>query len=212
MDELHDATILVLAPHTDDGELGAGASIAKWAEAGNDVNYLAFSACETIQPADRPSDVLRGECAAATSELGIPRSNLEILDFEVRNFARDRQDVLDTMVRVNRQMRPDVVLVPSIADTHQDHAVVATEARRAFKTTRMLGYEVPWNNFQFDTTAFVVTDEAHVATKCRSLAHFRSQEGRPYMTEEYLWSQSRFRGVQAGSSYAEAFQIIRWFL
>ncbi len=89
------ATILVLAPHTDDGELGAGGSMAPWAAEGNDVRYVAFSACETIQPPDRDPQILRTECAAATATLGIPRENLSILDFEVRHFARDRQAVLD---------------------------------------------------------------------------------------------------------------------
>ena len=36
--------VLVLAPHTDDGELGAGATIAKLIEHGADVRYVAFSA------------------------------------------------------------------------------------------------------------------------------------------------------------------------
>ena len=40
-------TILVLAPHTDDGELGAGGSIARWADEGHDIHYVAFSACQT---------------------------------------------------------------------------------------------------------------------------------------------------------------------
>lgn len=206
------ATVLVLAPHTDDGELGAGGSISKWATAGNDVHYVAFSACETIQPQHLPRDVLRHECAAATATLGVPASNLEILDFEVRHFARDRQAVLDTMVSLNESLKPDFVLVPSIADTHQDHYVVASEARRAFKRTRMLGYEVPWNNYQFEVTAFVALDQSHVERKWEALRHFTSQAGRPYMSDDYVRSQVTFRGVQAGMQYAEAFQVLRWYL
>ena len=40
--------ILILAPHTDDGELGCGATISKLIETSNDVYYVAFSACECI--------------------------------------------------------------------------------------------------------------------------------------------------------------------
>ncbi len=154
---LMDATILVLAPHTDDGELGVGGSVAKWVQDGNDVHYLAFSACETIQPQDQP-DRLRGECASATRALGIAADHLRILDFEVRHFARERQRVLDVMVAINAELRPDFVVMPSLDDTHQDHSVVAQEARRAFKRTRLLGYEAPWNNFSFDLTAFCALD------------------------------------------------------
>ena len=37
--------VLILAPHTDDGELGCGATISKLIENNNDVYYVAFSAC-----------------------------------------------------------------------------------------------------------------------------------------------------------------------
>ena len=35
--------VLVLAPHTDDGELGAGGFISKLVEQGAEVTYVAFS-------------------------------------------------------------------------------------------------------------------------------------------------------------------------
>ncbi len=206
------AVILVLAPHTDDGELGVGGSIARWTAEGNDVHYVGFSACETIRPPDQEPMVLRRECAAATWALGIPQENLRILDFEVRHFARDRQAILDAMVHLNGSLRPDLVLLPSLDDTHQDHEIVASEARRAFKRTRLLGYEVPWNNFRFDVTSFVRLESEHCEQKWEALQHFATQSGRPYMTREYVQSQARFRGVQAGCEFAEAFQVLRWYL
>lgn len=209
--EITDATILVLAPHTDDGELGAGASISKWCRSGNSVHYVAFSACETIQKVP-PFDILRQECARSTEALGVSPSNLQILGFEVRNFSRDRQAVLDHMVEINQSIRPDLVLTPSSDDTHQDHAVVSDEARRAFKRTRILGYEAPWNNFKFESTAFVSVARSDVTRKVQALAEYRTQLGRPYMSVEYQEAQLRFRGVQAGVPYAEAFQVVRWFL
>ncbi len=205
------ATILVLAPHTDDGELGAGASIARWAREGNDVHYVAFSACETIQPVE-PRDLLRGECRRATKQLGLETDKVRILDLEVRHFQRDRQHVLDAMVDLNSSVRPDLVLVPSSDDTHQDHFVVSDEARRAFKRTRLLGYEAPWNNFRFETTAFMPVGRGDLEAKVAALAEFTSQSDRPYMSREYQEAQVRFRGVQAGVEFAEAYQVLRWYL
>jgi LmbE family N-acetylglucosaminyl deacetylase len=201
----------VLAPHTDDGELGAGASISRWQREGNEVHYVAFSACETTQTVE-PRDVLREECSRATTTLGIDQRRLEILDFEVRHFLRDRQRVLDAMVTLAERIKPDIVLAPSVDDTHQDHVVVADEARRAFKRTRMLGYEVPWNNFRFETTAFVGVAGHDLRTKQAALQEFRSQDHRPYMSAAYVEAQLRFRGVQAGLEFAEAFQVLRWYL
>ncbi|MDY7036483.1 MAG: hypothetical protein SV375_10045 [Thermodesulfobacteriota bacterium] len=42
--------ILVLAPHTDDGEFGCGGSIAKFIEQRAEVYYAAFSLCEESIP------------------------------------------------------------------------------------------------------------------------------------------------------------------
>ena len=42
--------VLVLSPHTDDGELGAGGTIARFLDEGKDVYYIAFSGCETSVP------------------------------------------------------------------------------------------------------------------------------------------------------------------
>lgn len=203
--------ILVLAPHTDDGELGAGASMSRWIREGNEVHYVAFSACETTQSLE-PRDLLRYECLNATKRLGLESSQVRVLDFEVREFARERQRVLDVMVELSQELEPDLVLVPSLHDTHQDHFVVADESRRAFKRTRMLGYEAPWNNFQFDTTAFASFEEVDLAAKTAALAEFESQAHRPYMNPQYIESASRFRGVQAGVEFAEAFQVLRWYL
>lgn len=78
--------ILVLAPHTDDGEFGCGGSIARFIEEKKEVFYVAFSAAEKSVPANFPKDILRKEVKEATAELGIKKSNLMLFKYEVRNF------------------------------------------------------------------------------------------------------------------------------
>jgi len=46
--------ILVLAPHTDDGEFGCGGSIAKFTMDGKNVFYAAFSTAEKSVPDHLP--------------------------------------------------------------------------------------------------------------------------------------------------------------
>jgi len=53
--------ILVLAPHTDDGEFGCGGSIARFIEEKKEVFYVAFSAVEELVPPNFPRDILRKE-------------------------------------------------------------------------------------------------------------------------------------------------------
>jgi LmbE family N-acetylglucosaminyl deacetylase len=204
------ARALVLAPHTDDGEFGCGGTIARLVEEGRTVTYVAFSAAEKSVPKEFPDDVLRTEVKAATARLGIPETGLQIGRFEVRDFPRQRQEILDWMIRLRDEIAPDVVFLPSAHDIHQDHAQIHAEGLRAFKGTTMLGYEVPWNNLVFETTCFVQLEERHVAKKVEALGCYRSQAHRPYASEESVRAQARMRGTQAGCRHAETFQVIRW--
>jgi len=201
---------LVLAPHTDDGEFGCGGTIARLVEERREVHYVAFSAAEDSVPKGFRRDVLRGEVREATKVLGIPAKRLHTMKFQVRKFPEHRQELLDEMIRLRDELRPDVVFLPSKHDVHQDHATVHDEGLRAFKGTTMLGYEVPWNNLVFETTAFIRLDERHVARKVAALAKYRSQRGRPYANKETVRAQARLRGTQAGCRLAETFQVIRF--
>ena len=116
------------------------------------------------------------------------------------------------LARLRADVRPELVLVPSVHDIHQDHGTIANEAIRAFKNVSMLGYEMPWNNLSFETTSFVLLDEADVARKIEALSCYESQRNRPYASADFLRSLARTRGTQIGTTYAEAFQVIRWVI
>ena len=130
----------------------------------------------------------------------------------MREFGRDRQQILQAMVELNREPAPGLVLLPSPEDLHQDHAVIGTEGLRAFKRTCVLAYEIAWNNLAFRTSSFVAVAERHLQAKVDALACYRSQAGRPYAAEDFLRAQLRFHGVQAGHAYAETFDVLRWQL
>ena len=68
-------TVFVLAPHTDDGELGAGGVISKLIDAGANVYYFAFSTAGESVPKGCPKDSLKTEVVEATGLLGIPEEN-----------------------------------------------------------------------------------------------------------------------------------------
>jgi len=201
--------VLVLAPHTDDGEFGCGGLIARMIEEGCDVYYAAFSLAEESVPEGLPKDILLTEVTKATEVLNIPSQNLLIYRYPVRKFSYHRQEILDDLVALNRSLAPDLVLMPSVYDLHQDHHVVAMEGLRAFKFTTILGYEMPWNNISFKTTCFVHLEERHVAKKIEALKCYRSQIGRKYSSELYIEGLARTRGVQVGTEYGEAFNIMR---
>jgi len=204
--------VLVLAPHTDDAEFACGGTISRFIESGVRVHCVAFSAAEESVPAGLPKDVLRAEMVKAMAVLGVGESSLEILTYPVRHFPQHRQSILEDLVRLARSRNPDLVLLPSTHDTHQDHKVISEEGFRAFKRTTILGYEVPWNNLTFVTNCFVSLEPRHAEKKLAALKCYYSQLGRDYIDEDFIRSLLRTRGGQMGGRYAEAFEVVRWLV
>lgn len=203
--------VLVLAPHTDDGELGAGGTIARLIECGANVSYAAFSTAEdSLQPGLAPDTLVR-EVKAATACLDIHPENLYIFGHKVRELEYARQRVLDEMISL-RKNKYDLVLLPTLNDIHQDHEVIAKEGLRAFKQTTILGYELIWNNLSFQSSCFIRLARRHLEKKCLALKAYTSQQDKPYMTEDFIMSLSRARGVQIGAEYAESFEVLRWVM
>ena len=201
--------VLVLAPHTDDGEFGCGGTMARLVEAGVDVRYVAFSIATRSLPEGFPPDTLAREVREATAELGIPAGNLTVHDFDVRTFPDRRQEILELLVAIWEDWRPDAVFQPSLHDVHQDHQTVAQEGLRAFKRTTVLGYEIPWNNFDFAYQAYIALEERHVERKVAALARYASQQHRRYSDPEYASSLARIHGINVNREYAEVFHVYR---
>lgn len=204
--------VLVLAPHTDDGEFGCGGTIAKLILDGHDVYYAAFSACQQSVLPQFPSDILITEVKAATKVLGISPENLILFDYDVRTFGYRRQEILDDMIKIRQEIQPDLIFMPEINDVHQDHKTIAEEALRAYKFNSILSYELPWNNFSFHTSSFVHLQEEHIQIKVKALKEYQSQAHRPYSDENFIRSLAHTRGVQIGTNYAEAFNVVRWLI
>ncbi len=207
---MENSRVLVLAPHTDDGEFGCGGSLAKLIESGNTVYYAAFSSCEKSLPPDAPKDTLKRELLEATKVLGVAKENVIMYDYPVREFPHYRQEILDDMVKLEREIKPSLVFMPSINDIHQDHMTVANECLRAFKKNSILGYELQWNNFLFHNQVFFSLEERHVKIKIAATKCYNSQNGRVYMEEDYIQGVMRSHGVQIGTRFAEVFEAARW--
>lgn len=209
---LKNKTILILAPHTDDGELGCGATIAKAIEQGANVYYAAFSTAEESVPEGFPKNQLELEVREATHQLGIPDQNLFIFKFEVRKLNYVRQEILEKLIQIRTEIKPDLVFLPSSKDIHQDHMTIHHEGIRAFKFGSILGYELIWNNLSFDTDCFIEISEKHLQQKINALKAYKTQEGKGYMNPDFIRSLAVVRGTQIGMDYAETFEIVRWII
>lgn len=204
--------ILVLAPHTDDGELGCGATISRYIKEGKNVYYVAFSICEESVPDGFPKDILETEVKKATKVLGIKEENLFIYKFKVRRFPEFRQDILEELVKLNRKLKPELVFMPSSFDIHQDHKTIFEEGRRAFKHSSILGYEFMWNNFSFNSACTIIVNKDDIDKKIESIKKYESQTKRFYASDKMVIGLANYRGLQISNEYAEAFEVIRWII
>jgi LmbE family N-acetylglucosaminyl deacetylase len=203
--------VLVLSPHTDDAELGCGATISRLTANGVEVWVAAFSlAKESLPPGSAP-DRLHGEFLCAMKTLGVDARRTIVRDYPVRRFSDQRQQLLDELVELRRKLHPDVVFVTSSTDVHQDHQVMHNEALRTFKDNTLWGYELPWNSLRITAQAFVIVSREQLDRKHAALQAYKSQLElkRPYFAPEFIEGWARLRGMQVHTEYAEAFEVVR---
>lgn len=194
--------VLAISPHADDIELGAGGTIHKWKD--SEIRHLVLSTLK--KPVLRTPEIM-----LANEILGIPKENVYIADFENRNFNKYRQEILQMMIDIG-SFGPDVVLVPCSMDTHQDHQIVHSEAKRAFRKTTILGYEDPWNMYRTDMRMIHKLSQEDITVKWRAAKAHVSQMDRPYMKREFIGGMALTRGMVIQAQFGEAFEVVRWII
>lgn len=193
---------MILSPHTDDAELGCGGSLIKW----DNLYVVVFSLCEESIPKEWDITSTQTEFVKSMKMLGC---DYELLHFPVRKF--DRQETLEYLYELNRKIKPDLVVCPSLNDIHQDHKVVAEEALRIFKCS-IIGYESPYNNMSFNPVYYEKLEKQHIDKKIELVNIYKSQivKNQEYFSDEFIRGLAKVRGVQIKSQYAEAFECYRF--
>lgn len=201
--------VLILAPHPDDAEFGLGGTIAKMLEMGKEIHLAVFSNCEKSTPKGFEIGSIESELYKSCEFLGINSENIYMLDFEVREFPKYRQEILEKLVVLRNEINPDLVYLPSSSDIHQDHKTIHEEGVRAFKYCSLVGYEMPWNNFGFTSYVYITLEERHIDKKIAALNLYETQKHRSYSTVDFVSSLAKLRGIQIQKKYAESFELIR---
>lgn len=207
--------ILALSPHTDDIELNAGASIARWTEEGHCIDIVAFSKGNDLSGAHRH------EFESSMKILGVRKYKL--MDFECRTLEKSRQQIIDYLlanyIRVDKY---EVILCPASWDYHQDHKTVYDVTMNLFmfmigrnnvsKTAdlRVLGYSSFRNQCQegmlkyFNCVSFW-----HLSKKMSAIESYKTQKDRKYTSEKVVMGVAQVTGSMCGCEYAEGFELIR---
>ncbi len=198
--------ILAIAPHLDDIELGVGGTIHKLKD-DNEIHYLGLSMPPLVE-----RDSFMEEFWKSAEHLGFSRNRMTLKDYDPRDLFKDRMEILQLFYDTNMALKPDIVFVPNSQDIHQSHQVAHQEARRAFKFSTILGYELPWNSMSFNMDLFIELDEANVEAKQASINSFESQKSRLFFSNDIITDLAKLRGKQIGKDYAECFEVTRIIL
>ena len=196
--------ILFVGAHPDDIEIGCGALLAH-------ISGSIEVFCATVSDNQKIPGLqnLVAEHYRSMNILGVPEDKVVVNDFETRNFPRDRQSILEFLYELGRSFSPDIVFVHSQADIHQDHAVVTTEALRAFRGTTVLGFDVLRSSYGFFPHFLVEVTEKDAELKLKALDEYETYKSKYYFSPEIIRSTLVRHGALAERPFAEGFDILR---
>jgi len=211
---------LVIAPHSDDMELGCGGFVARMCAEGVAVTELIMATGDLIQshrPEVTPISIRREEAQRAAEFLGV----------KAVEFAFTEESRLDTVPMARGtaaiqtmidDLRPDAVLLP-LPSAHQDHRWVhdcAVSALRPWRVghspTAILGYEYPllfWGGYDLTEQTLYVDISQHMLTKITAVNVYQSQLRPGPLSASAVEVYCRQRGVECGAEFAERFKVIR---
>jgi LmbE family N-acetylglucosaminyl deacetylase len=213
--------LTVIAPHPDDETLGAGGTIARFADRGVEVSVLIVSG--HLPPLYPPEafEVTRAEAERALKVLGVHRWEfLQIPATMVHEVPV--AELNGKITHFVRETNPEAVLLP-FPDRHIDHriifdaSVVACRPVHADAPKVVLAYETlsetHWNVPGIEPAfvpEFYVDTSGHMDRKREALDCYASQiDGAPSRSTDACMALARFRGSQNGCQYAEAFKVVR---
>ncbi|HCC78256.1 MAG: hypothetical protein A2X25_01180 [Chloroflexi bacterium GWB2_49_20] len=196
--------VLFIGAHPDDIELGAGALIHHILPS-SDVLCLTLSDNQKNPMLKKVVDELH----ASMQVLGVPTDRVIVEKFATRDFPDLRQDILEYLLKIRREFKPDVVFVHSRADIHQDHNVATEEALRAYRGTSVLGFDVVRSSYGFFPHFLIEVNAGDVEKKIEALAQYNTYSDKYYFDPSLLKATMLRHGALAECTYAEGFDILR---
>lgn len=129
--------------------------------------------------------------------------------FETRKFPEQRQDILEYLLRIRKEYKPDLVLAHTRSDIHQDHNVVTEESLRAYRGTTVLGFDVVRSSYGFFPHFLVGVSEEDVDAKLAALGEYKTYHDKYYFDPALLKATMIRHGALAEKPFAEGFDILR---
>lgn len=195
--------ILAVGAHSDDLEIGCGATLLTLAASGRavSVDWVVCAAADEARAAE-------AKAGAAEFLAGVDDVRVRVEGFR-DGFLPYEGAAVKELFEDLKACGPDLVLTHWAGDAHQDHRLVAELAANTFRDHPILGFEIPKYDGDLVTpnTYVPVTKEVAERKAELLLATFPSQQGRRWFEPELFLSLMRLRGMEcnAPSGYAEGF-------
>jgi LmbE family N-acetylglucosaminyl deacetylase len=195
--------VLCLGAHSDDIEIGCGATILNLTRSRRrlDVRWVVWSASGT-----RASEARRGARRFLGQKAG---DAIQLHAFRDGYFPAEFSAIKDSFETLAREFRPDVVFTHARDDRHQDHRVISDLTWNTFRNQIILEYEIPkWDGDLGQPNFFVPVSRSIALRKTKALIEvFGTQRSKDWFSEETFLGLMRLRGMEcrAPEAYAEAF-------
>jgi LmbE family N-acetylglucosaminyl deacetylase len=195
-------SMLCLGAHSDDIEIGAGATLLSLIERGVllDVHWCVFSGAGEREKEARAS--------AADFLRGATKTQVEVMSFRDGFFPEHREAIKSWFETLKTRVNPDVILTHRRDDAHQDHRTVCRLTWNTFRDHCILEYEVPkWDGDLGQPNVYVPIGADTIKRKIDLLTmHFGSQRSKHWFDIETFRGLARLRGMEcrAPENYAEA--------
>jgi len=194
--------VLCVGAHSDDIEIGCGATILSLLSATRtvDVTWVVFSG-----GADRAREARR---SARLFLRGAHRTTIALKKFRDGFFPQDFAAIKQEFERL-KPVAPDLVFTHYRDDRHQDHRVVSDLTWNTFRDHCVLEYEIPkYDGDLGQPNCFVPVSTGARDLKIKYLLDaFSTQRDKHWFTAETFSGLMRLRGMECRSQtgYAEAF-------
>lgn len=204
------AKILLIGAHSDDIEIGCGATILRLRNEipALTIHWLVLGA----------GGVRRDEALASAGDFlaGIAEPVVEVFDHRDGHFPAEFSEIKQRFEELKTRIVPDVIFTHEREDRHQDHRVVNELTWNTFRNHLIFEYEIPkFDGGLGNPNMFVPVDKAQCDEKVALvLKNFRSQSAKQWFDPELFKGLMRLRGLEgaAPSGYAEAYHCRKWSL
>jgi LmbE family N-acetylglucosaminyl deacetylase len=196
--------------HSDDIEIGAGATILHLIETSPGVEFYWLVLTSN---ADRAKEARR---SARSFLRKVAKKTIVVKSFRDGFLPYIAAPVKECFEELKTAFSPDLILTHCRHDLHQDHRIVCELTWNTFRNHLILEYEIPKYDADLRSPNFFVPlSDALCKKKVSTLMRcFGTQRNRQWFSEDLFFGLMRLRGIESASRtrYAEAFYCRKMLL